>query len=378
MIRLARNLCVKSYRINKVNGNQILSTRGRLLRQFSATPSSNDPTTDFVSDFGGEESVTDILTSGIESIEVAATALVPELGSYPTHLVMKYIDYIHVAGGVPYWEAIVVSIIGIRFFLLPFAIRSQRAVSGLAIIRPLMERLTADFQANPNKEEKSVQQLYQANIKLLFQKHKVNPIAPLTMPVLQLPIFVSYFLGLQAMATFFPDLVTGGAMWFTDLTVADTTRMLPVLNALSFLAIVEIASDQSAGEHKEKMKWGMRALSLVIAPMTMGYSQAVFVFWITNNVFSIFQGLFLKIKSVRNYFGIADIPKVGPDLKVAGNPFKAMMKAYEEYNDKRLNAKAEIIDGKKAPSTAPPPPPSPIDQAKLFTHNPQKKKKLNK
>lgn len=70
-----------------------------------------------------------------------------------------------------------------------------------------------------------------------------------------------------------PSMMDGGALWFTDLTVADPTYALPILSSLTFLATVELgAADGMQGQPPEtlrKMKMAMRALAVIIVPVTM-------------------------------------------------------------------------------------------------------------
>ncbi len=69
-----------------------------------------------------------------------------------------------------------------------------------------------------------------------------------------------------------PSMMDGGALWFTDLTVADPTYALPVLCSLSFLATVELgAADGMQGQPPamlKRMKMIMRGLAVVIVPFT--------------------------------------------------------------------------------------------------------------
>ena len=38
-----------------------------------------------------------------------------------------------------------------------------------------------------------------------------------------------------------------------------------------------------------QMKWGFRGLALLLVPITYTFSKGVFVYWITNNLFSLLQ-----------------------------------------------------------------------------------------
>merc|ERR1719305_2173755 len=99
---------------------------------------------------------------------------------------------------------------------------------------------------------------------------------------------MTFFFALRRMAEEFPSLETGGAAWFTDLTIADTTYGLPILSATTFLITIELGGE--AGEHQAeqqaKMKNVMRALAVCMVPLTMSFPTAVFCYWVSSNTFS--------------------------------------------------------------------------------------------
>ena len=60
-------------------------------------------------------------------------------------------------------------------------------------------------------------------------------------PLVQLPLFVSFFLALRKMSYLPVDaLKTGGVFWFPDLTAADPYFILPVLCAGTMLLTIEV------------------------------------------------------------------------------------------------------------------------------------------
>lgn len=56
----------------------------------------------------------------------------------------------------------------------------------------------------------------------------------------QIPVFLSFFWGLQKIADYVPDYNQGGALWFHDLTVADPTLALPVISSALMVLSVEV------------------------------------------------------------------------------------------------------------------------------------------
>ena len=47
---------------------------------------------------------------------------------------------------------------------------------------------------------------------------------------------------IRNMAEKVPSFKTGGTLWFTDLTTADTTYILPLLTAITFIIMVEVGA----------------------------------------------------------------------------------------------------------------------------------------
>ena len=97
-----------------------------------------------------------------------------------------------------------------------------------------------------------------------------------------------------------------------DLSIADPYCIFPVLNAVSFLFMIEMsAADGEKSEQQQTMLWIFRGLALAIGPLTMTIPQSVFVYWTTNNAVSIVQSLVLRQDAVRKYLDIPKPPRPG-------------------------------------------------------------------
>ena len=301
----------------------------------------------------------------------------PELSFFkPTHAIMAAIEHIHIVADVPYWEAIAAMTIILRFLMLPLAIKTMQNASRMAVLRPHMQKMQEAFTKDPHYEDMRVKVKYQNDIKALFVTHKVNPFRSMLMPLVQLPVFVTFFLALQAMGGVYPGLATGGDLWFVDLTAADPYYIFPVANALSFLVMLELGADGIETSQQETFKWSMRGLAVAMGPLTMSMPQAVFIYWTTNNAISIVQTLILKQEHVRTYF---DIPKPParedtPTLKMK-NPFAAIGEMVQRETSRNVDARAEIVDAKEKPPPPPPGGPPPQTFAKPPSSSRNKAKK---
>ena len=297
-------------------------------------------------------------------MEATSTAL----GWYPSHLVMQAIDGIHTFTGVPYWEAIVCFTLAFRVVVLPLSITTAQGSARMAAVRPHLQKLSDRIKSNPNSDSRSTQQMALES-RALMKQYKVNPFTALAMPFVQLPIFMSCFFGLQAMATHFPGYATGGTLWFVDLSAADPYLILPAANALSFLLMIELGADGLQTGDQDTFKWVMRGLAVAMTPLTMSMSQGLFVYWSTNNVFSIAQALFLRNEAVRKYLDIPKPPLNAAPLKMS-NPITRLQEAWKKERLVGERAKAEVVDGAKAFTPTTPA----IKPAVTFAQPPKKKR----
>lgn len=260
--------------------------------------------------------------------------------------VMNFIDSIHTMAGIPYWEAILATTLVVRIAMLPVALKTIQGSARMAVMRPEMEKVTNRMKADPRVDDAAVKKKYEMEMKALFAKFKVNPFRALMWPFVQFPVFMGMFLALRDMGTYFPDLATGGAFWFADLTLADPFYVLPALNALSFLAMIELGSDGMNAAQQGKFKWIMRGVAVIILPVTASFNSGLLVYWVANNSISLVQTAVLKNKGLRALLEIPDPPKDQPPMK---NPFKNIAELLEKERSMGEGAPAERLDIPKAP-----------------------------
>ena len=184
------------------------------------------------------------------------------------------------------------------------------------------------------------------------------------LPIVQLPMFISFFVGLKEMGSQYPGFSSGGDFWFPDLTAPDSLLILPIVNSATFLLMLELGSAEVQTNDSEQMKNVLRVIGVAMVPLTMSICNGVQVYWVTSNIFSILQALFLKNKSVKKQFGIPDIPAHLSPTKLK-NPVVKVMEVIARERARNDSAQAEIVDGFKPP----PPPPSVSSSAKVKLHD---------
>ncbi|KHG19923.1 Mitochondrial inner membrane OXA1 -like protein [Gossypium arboreum] len=179
----------------------------------------------------------------------------------------------------------------------------------MTLLRPQLEEIKERMQRTGMDPQAVAEG--QNEMQKLFKEYGVTPFTPLKGFFIQMPIFISFFLGISNMAEKMPSFKSGGAYWFIDLSTPDSLCIFPVLTALTFWITVECnmlegtEGNPSSGTTKNVA----RVFAALSVPLTMNFSKAIFCYWITSNVFSLAYGLVLKAPGVKAALGVPLIPK---------------------------------------------------------------------
>jgi YidC/Oxa1 family membrane protein insertase len=200
---------------------------------------------------GASDSLPATVIDSVTQVDEAAAVI----GFSPSQVIMQIIDQVHLLVGIPYWEAIILTTLGLRVVMLPMAISSVQNAAKMGALRPAIQAIKDRQAKHPSGDDPSIRSRFEAETKQLFLSHKVNPLKSIAMPLIQLPIFLSLYFALRDMGIYFPEYSTGGEFWFSDLTAADQYYIFPVVNALSFLVMIELGADGIQTENQGMFKW---------------------------------------------------------------------------------------------------------------------------
>ncbi|MBN3299764.1 OXA1L protein, partial [Amia calva] len=297
---------------------------------YSVCFSSSSPQTpvDALSSPAADAALPVLQPSAEQTLESAPTALdvlqgagpelsLSELGlgsSTPVGLVQNILEFMHVDFGLPWWGAIVAGTVLARCLVFPVIVKGQREAAKLNNVLPEMTKLTNrmnDAKRSGNQFEFS--KAY-SDMMMFQKKHDVNPLRGFLVPLVQAPVFISFFIALRKMAYLpVPSMQSGGLWWFSDLTMADPFYILPLAVTVTMLGVVELGAESGIDNPNLKaMKTVFRIMPLAILPLTISFPTAVFTYWLTSNLFSLGQVAVLRLPAVRRRLSIPDRVKHPP------------------------------------------------------------------
>ncbi|KAM4714860.1 mitochondrial inner membrane protein OXA1L [Anableps anableps] len=242
---------------------------------------------------------------------VAAEPRLAELGlaSYtPVGLIQNLLEFFHMDLGLPWWGAIVVGTVLARLAVFPVIVKGQREAAKLNNVLPEMTKLTNRMNEAKQSGNKYEFAKAYSDLNLFQKKHDVNPLRGFLVPLVQAPVFISFFIALRKMAYLpVPSLQTGGILWFTDLSAADPFYILPLAVTGTMFFILELGAESGIDNpNLRAMKTVFRIMPLIILPLTINFPTAVFTYWLTSNCFSLGQVALLRHPAVRQRFNIPE------------------------------------------------------------------------
>ena len=250
-----------------------------------------------------DESVKEVLNATI-STAAGIDPPLNTLGYTPSALVVRFISLVHETTGLPWWATISMITLAFRLSIFPTVIRSQRESYKLQQAKPIIEQIQRDTANDPGVNEVVRARMIQD----VYKKYDIK-FSRIFVPVLlQLPVLISFFLGLRYGAQILPSFHTGGALWFPDLTIPDVYRVLPFVTSGMFLLQVELGGE-SGTEQTKNLKNIFRFMALMSIPLTMQVESAVFMYWITTSTFSLVQITSMKNPQIRKLFGLPPLTR---------------------------------------------------------------------
>ncbi|KAM6202562.1 mitochondrial inner membrane protein OXA1L [Rhynchocyon petersi] len=252
------------------------------------------------------------------------------LGSYtPVGLIQNFLEFMHVDMGLPWWGAIATCTVIARVLVFPLIVKGQREAAKIHNHLPEIQKFSTRIREAKLAGDQA--EFYRASTELtLYQKkHDVSVFRPLILPLTQAPIFISFFIALREMANLpVLSLQTGGLWWFQDLTVYDPTYVLPLVVTATMWGVLELGAE--TGMQSSDLQWMrnvIRVMPLAVLPITIHFPTAVFMYWLSSNLFSLGQVACLRIPAVRTVLKIPQRVVHDPD-KLA--PREGFIKSFKQ------------------------------------------------
>ncbi|MCY6485367.1 membrane protein insertase YidC [Clostridium aestuarii] len=191
---------------------------------------------------------------------------------------------------VSYGLTIIVVTIIIRGLLFPLNYKQIKSTLKMNEIQPEMKKLQERYKNNPQQQQKEMMKLY--------KEKGVNPMAGCLPLLLQWPILIALYYVFMNLNTIDPNI---GNVTFLGLKLMATPTsnplswILPIASGLTtYLSSSLMMSKSSQGSQAKQTNTMNIGMSLLITYMGFKFTTALVIYWVTNNLFQIFQTVIMQ------------------------------------------------------------------------------------
>ena len=190
-------------------------------------------------------------------------------------------------------SVIIVSLI-IRFAAFPLTKKSMMQSEVMKKAQPEINRIQKKYA--DKKDQESMMKQNQ-EIMAVYKKYGINPMAGCIFAFIQLPIFVAFFEAVQRTPVIFEDKFLGLQLGTTPAIGITTTVFYSYIILMIIIAVTTFLSfkmnsmtnmDDPTMKMMPIMMSGMIIITAAFMPTGLG------IYWVTSNLFTIFQNKILK------------------------------------------------------------------------------------
>jgi len=177
-----------------------------------------------------------------------------------------------------YGIAIILLTVLIKIILLPFNFMQINSVKKLQQIAPKQQELQKKYKNNPDKLNEEIMKLYREN--------NINPMGGCLPLLIQFPFIIALFRVFQSY-----DFGGAGFLWIKDLSIQDSTFILPILAAVTTYWQTKLSSPPGTDNANATMNIVM---PLMIGWFAIKFASGLALYWVVSNLVQIVQLLLTR------------------------------------------------------------------------------------
>jgi membrane protein insertase Oxa1/YidC/SpoIIIJ len=213
--------------------------------------------------------------------------------------------------GAPWWAVIVGATLSIRMLLVPVNLLLLRNSLRMKLVLPEVFKLGAILAGDSSRAGR----LAAAHeLRSVFARGGCSPWSQVIMfPLLIPPAILTLFGAIHNLCLAGEGMADEGALFFPNLMSTDTTQLLPVASALSWLVNIEMGGGAFYAA-KPGLRLAIRLGAVAVIPLSQTIPSGVLLFWVTSNLFAVVRGRLARLPWLRRHLGIPLHEQVLPYL----------------------------------------------------------------
>jgi YidC/Oxa1 family membrane protein insertase len=257
------------------------------------------------------------------------------------------VKFWHDTVGLGWGPSIIGLTVVVRLLILPLTFKQVRSMQGLQKLQPEMKKIQERYKEDKKRQQEEMMKLY--------QEHQINPLGSCLPLVLQLPFFFALYQTLRSGGEISDKIKASppgehGFLFIPDLTKSVTHDTAVLIALLVIYLVTQLASSYvSAINIQDKTQRRLLFLfPIVFSFIIIRFPAGLILYWITTNVWTIGQQLFIKRFLPPPEPALAGAAAGGGSVRTDGKPARAGAAAAVSERQPRSRARAKATAGKSS------------------------------
>ncbi|KAG9480379.1 cytochrome c oxidase assembly protein COX18, mitochondrial isoform X1 [Eleutherodactylus coqui] len=266
--------------------------------------------------------------------------------SAPVHLAENVLLSVQDMTGLPWWATIMCTTMALRTVVtLPLIVYQMHILDKVEKLQPEIQNLAKELKyevAVYGKQhgwsEKDAKFHFRKNMKRLvtelYIRDNCHPFKAGLIMCIQIPMWIFISMALRNFSfntsgsptdeLVHTQLQNGGTLWFPDLTMPDSTWILPVILGSVNLLLVEMFALRTVelSRFQKYITIFLRVFSVVMIPLSASLPSGMVFYWVSSSFVGLTHNLFLRSPTVRRLFRL---PRTKMD---SDTPYKDLLAAF--------------------------------------------------
>jgi YidC/Oxa1 family membrane protein insertase len=187
------------------------------------------------------------------------------------------------------WGASIIGLtVVIRLLILPLTFKQVRSMQALQRLQPEMKKIQARYKDDKQRQQQAMMEFY--------KEHQVNPLGSCLPLILQFPFFIGLYQTLRS-APFKKEVGDAGQFFFIpDITEPLTGHTTELVVMIVLYVGTQLGSSyvSSFNVQDKNQKRLLFLFPFLFVPVVINFEAGLLVYWITTNVWTIGQQLFVR------------------------------------------------------------------------------------
>lgn len=199
-----------------------------------------------------------------------------------------------------YGLGLIITSLIIRLIAYPVTRKTAMQSEYMKKAQPELERLEKKY-ANKDQNDKEVMMQKSQEMMMIYKKYNVSPISGCLLSFLQLPLFIAFLEAINRVPAIFEEKFLGfhlGTTPWLGIKGGNYLYIIVVLivAATTYFSFKAVRNDQvsTSNEMARQQKMMTNMFTIMIIVMSIFMSTALDIYWITTNLFTIFQNLIVR------------------------------------------------------------------------------------